>query len=405
MKMRSVFIPAMLLLVLFAASAFAQTQARVTSIVSAKNQVQASARLHLLCNGATYYDLQAAQMQITDNGMPVGNYSIWNAASAQTRKPFKAMLVLDLSGSMMGPGLAGLKLAAKALVSFMDPATDSLGIITFNTTAALRRPLTNDTATLAAVIDSFYAAGATAAWDAAYIGVQYIDALLDTASHAVVLMTDGGDNSSSRTPAQLIAAANAGNERIFTIGLGSGVQTQQLQDIATLTGGQFYQTPSAAELATIFLQIASFARRDYDEYTIRFDTPDRQAEQHTLAVSVRLCDTIVVASATRPSGPAVTGIEAAIVPARLTLLPVAPNPVTGGVLRVGYAVDDVAAEGSVDIAMYDALGRLCAQLRRAPSAPGEHAVSLRVSGLPSGMYQIEATLGRESRSAKVFIAR
>jgi copper homeostasis protein CutC len=63
---------------------------------------------------------------------------------------------------------------------------------------------------------------------------------------AVIALTDGGDNASTRTVAEIISLANRHRIRVFTIGLGSGINATELEQIALLTGGRYYQTPNAA---------------------------------------------------------------------------------------------------------------------------------------------------------------
>ncbi len=405
---RSHTLPLFLLVLLLAATAVqAQTSARVTTVQATQGNTQARTTLHVLCNGLTYYGLESSKIVLTDNGRLVQQFSIGNSASAQTRKPFKAMLVLDVSGSMAGQGLDGLKTAATTLVRYMDPATDSLGIITFSSKPNLIRPYTADTADLIAAIRSFAATGATAVWDATYMGLEYTNAMNDTSSQAVVVMTDGGDNSSMRSPADLVALANRSNRRIFNIGLGTGVNGYQLDMISTLTGGMYFFAPNANDLSTIFLQIASFARRGFDEYHILYRTPDPDATSHEVVATVNLCDTIVSGSAVRPSIPATTAVDDVVAPvsARLDVLPLSPNPLRGTVLTCRYNVAAGASNEPVYIDVYDAAGRLCIPQAQVSGTPGRHAVPVHIGALSSGVYRVQVRLGGETRSVTAIIAR
>lgn len=387
--------------------AYSQTNTRVTAIQAIKNQGTIDARLHVVCDSAVYYTLNPAQLEVTDNGLPVQNIRIISTPSPQTRKPFSAVLVLDVSGSMFGAGIANLKTASHALVDFLDSTTDELEIISFNSVARIRHPMTSFKNPLRNAIDSLGASGATAVWDAAYLGVQELISNAQNSSQAVVVMTDGGDNSSSRTPADIITLANTNNRRVFTIGLGNLVNGQTLDTIAQQTGGLYFQTPSAQDLQQIFLQIASFARRDFDEYTIRFDTPDSKADKHTVTVTAWVCDTVLTGSATRPSMQGTTGIGFPDAPSAgsVTLFPTYPNPLRGDVLDVRYMIHESNPSGTVTCTLIDALGRCRAEYSAAPGHAGEYRATLTTRDLAAGNYVLWFRYNGESRAIRVVLAR
>jgi hypothetical protein len=87
----------------------------------------------------------------------------------------------------------------------------------------------------------------------------------------VILITDGGDNSSSRTPAEIIALANRHRIRVFTVGLGSGINSMELELVALLTGGRYYEVPNAGSLAGVYSEISTLLRQHFQECMITYE--------------------------------------------------------------------------------------------------------------------------------------
>jgi Mg-chelatase subunit ChlD len=394
------------MLVLPAVMLRAQTQARITAITAVQNQSQATAQVRLICKGNPYYNLQSGNIALTDNGDAVQQITLENSASALTRKPFTAMFVLDVSGSMAGPALAALKAAAHTFVSFMDTTTDSLGIVAFSTQPHLVMDCTPDAWRLRSSIDSLTAVGATALWDACMLG-QLVIYGHGNAAQALIIITDGNDNSSYNNAQFLIQKANMFNLRCFTIGLGSGVYPDELQAVAVNTGGEYYYAPTPAELSTIFLDIASFTRRGFDEYTIRYNVPDPTAARHVLTATVRLCDTLVSGTATRPSLHAVTPVDAPPTEAsNFVLESIAPHPICDGVLHASYVLGADGVRGEpVTVRLFDALGRCVLRAQGYSGEPGRHLATVSVQHLPSGVYLLQATHGAATVTRRVTIMR
>jgi Mg-chelatase subunit ChlD len=397
----------LLIIFLFTSGAVhAQTQARVTSIVTTRNQENTTVRLHVQCKGNTYYSLNSTQLQVTDNGLPVQTFSMLPPSSS-TRKAFSAMLVADVSGSMLGSGLAGLQSAAKSLVNDMDTTRDSIGIISFNQQATLIQDCTPDVALLNRAIDSLCPSGATAIWDAAYLGIMVMYSHGNEAQ-AEILMSDGGDNSSSVTPSFVIQKAQQNGLRIFTIGLGTASMGNELENVANNTGGMYFFSPSASDLSTIFLQIASLTRRDFDEYTLTYKSPDKGATQHEVTIGALVCDSLVTASATRLSKAGVTDAEqiASAGAGMLEILPTSPNPSASGRINGAFTLaQDPGASSPVTITLYDALGRRVAQHEELRATAGMNRFTINTRNLPAGLYQLQVLHAGESRMTKVLITK
>lgn len=172
-----------------------------------------------------------------------------------------AALTLDATGSMSLSDPNNLRNdAAKAFIGRMA-TTDRAAVASFDSSTTptgsylaikVWQDLTSDDALLDTAVDSAtFAGGLTNLWDA---GVDSV-ALLAGASGSnklVVLLTDGEDNSSTKTASDVSTAANNANVRVFTIGLGAYVNSTELAQIAADTGGTFNQVADAADLTGLF---------------------------------------------------------------------------------------------------------------------------------------------------------
>jgi len=382
----------------------AQNAARVTSILAVKNQPEVKATLNVQCGGQPYYELSPSQLQLTDNENRVDQFTIETYASAQTRNPFSAVLVLDCSGSMSGAGNAGVKAASHAFVDFMDSTTDEMEIIWFNSIVTVFQLMTQSRSLLRRAIDGLPANGSTAVWDGAYRGLIELAVNATKQSQAVVVLTDGGDNSSSNTPTDVIALANANNERVFTIGLGSTIQASQLQAVATQTGGLYFEAPSASELTTIFTMIASFMRRGFDEYTLRYTSPDPSADKHTLEISIVACAEPVSGSATRPAkivSEVGNGLD--VMPEAISLLTVTPNPVRAGVATFGIQVARTFRQDLLSLKVFDVLGREYSLVTTPTLQPGLNQLRFPTTSLSAGMYFLRLIYGVRTQTQRFII--
>jgi len=162
-------------------------------------------------------------------------------------------LVLDRSGSMGGGALSDAKNAAKTFVDQLMSG-DQASVISFSNGVTVDQPFTSDAAALKSAIDNLSSGGGTALYDGIVRGVQEIE--LETNSPAVLALTDGLENQSSNSKQDAIDVANQAGVPVYTIGLGSGVNTSDLQDVADQTGGRFFQAPSSSDLETVYEEIS-----------------------------------------------------------------------------------------------------------------------------------------------------
>ncbi|MFN8473800.1 MAG: VWA domain-containing protein [Anaerolineae bacterium] len=179
-----------------------------------------------------------------------------DGACLPTRKASDVLLALDRSGSMAGTKLAAAKDAAKGFVDRMDTTTDQVGLVSFGSSPNLDVALTSSVGPVRAAIDGLVAGGSTDMAGA----INAAQAELVSGRHRttnqpiIVLMSDGRPDSSvdARTAA---TAAKAAGTRIFTIGLGSDVDSTLMRDVAS-SPSDYYFAPDATGLDAIYQQIA-----------------------------------------------------------------------------------------------------------------------------------------------------
>ena len=196
--------------------------------------------------------------------------------ASELRRPARTVYVLDTSGSMAGPRIAGLKSALDALTgggnSLIGKLTqfqerEQVTIITFNTVPGAPHtfdvPASNPGHVLTEIrsySDSLKAYGWTAAYDAleeAYQTIQRQAVTDPNRISTIVLLTDGWSNRGA-TLAQFAAfyhrlSGQIASVPVFPILFGQA-NTAQMRRVAGLTGGQIFDARSQS-LASVFLDI------------------------------------------------------------------------------------------------------------------------------------------------------
>lgn len=172
--------------------------------------------------------------------------------TTQQAGQYNVVLVLDRSGSMSGT-MGMLQDAANDFVDLMR-ADDMVEVIDYDDVITVTQSFTTDKALLHTAINSLYARDLTATWDAAMKALQDLNALSRTGRKAIMLMTDGDDNSSSNDVDDVIALANSSNIKVFCLGLGSGADMTGLSKAASQTGALAWNPFDAAAISAAFAE-------------------------------------------------------------------------------------------------------------------------------------------------------
>lgn len=172
------------------------------------------------------------------DGKPFVTATLATPPSQKRRAPHDVTLVLDRSGSMEGSALEGAKAAAQKVVARLG-ATDRVNVIAFDDgiDRLFPEPARLDDATRAKArryIDSIHPRGGTDIAKAlsAALGSQNADAQ----PNVVFFLTDGQSDGPTALAA---AAADKSDVRLFTVGLGAGVDKALLSRLAATKHGRF----------------------------------------------------------------------------------------------------------------------------------------------------------------------
>ncbi|MBI5647568.1 MAG: VWA domain-containing protein [Ignavibacteriae bacterium] len=207
------------------------------------------------CGGQRVWIENSGDVRVQEDGVDVSTFNFWTPEGLDCAN--STVLVLDASGSMAGSGNIGVKAAGNRFIDLMDGRNDESAIIWYSTSATIAQPMTVYKDLLHNAINALPTSGATAVWDGIFTGVQHLIENGVNPCRGVVAMTDGGDNSSTHSPAEIIALANKHRIRVYTIGLGTSIQSDILQNIADQTGGRFYATMNPTQLIKIFEEIST----------------------------------------------------------------------------------------------------------------------------------------------------
>jgi Ca-activated chloride channel homolog len=183
--------------------------------------------------------------------------------------PVNMGIVFDVSGSMKGK----LDRARDALKAFSQTShsDDDFFLVGFNQRANLLAEFTDGEA-LANKLTLVDPKGQTALYDAAYLGIEKVKQGRHS-RNAILLISDGQDNSSRYTYGELRKLLKEAGVQIYCIGIveiggGAGgtldMQGQAiLEEIAQTTGGKAFFPKSGAELEEITTRIALELRHQY----------------------------------------------------------------------------------------------------------------------------------------------
>lgn len=205
--------------------------------------------------------------------------------------PVSVGIAFDVSGSMKGK----IDRAREALKAFVDTShdDDDFFLIGFNQRTNLISEF-SDGATLLNKLTLVDAKGQTALYDASYLGIEKVKQGRHQ-KRAILLISDGQDNSSRYTYTELRKLLKEAGVQIYCIGIvemgggaGSSLDMQGqgiLEEIAQSTGGKAFFPRSAAELEDATTRIALELRHQYSlSYTPTNEKRDGQ--WHKIKVKV-----------------------------------------------------------------------------------------------------------------------
>jgi hypothetical protein len=216
-------------------------------------------------------------------GLSTGNFRLFGGSTQNlllnatlldsAYKPTAIVAALDNSGSItaqpvmyadMKNGFANLfnRMRGNDVGQLLNFGTQYEVTVPFPDPSSISNP-TNKTALVAGLSVPWTKGSATLLYDSVFKAID--DVSKQTAyRRAVIVATDGYDDltgtgvpASTRTADQVIAYAVSTGVPVFTIAIGDSANTDVLRQMASATGGVYYNANTSQNLATIYQQLAS----------------------------------------------------------------------------------------------------------------------------------------------------
>lgn len=237
-------------------------------------------------SGKYITDLKEDDFRIFEDGQqrPVGYFRIDRTA------PVSIGIVVDCSNSMYTK-LAQARAAIKRMVDDLDPR-DDIFLESFSVEARLLQPFTFDHDTIVDHLKFLHALTHTALYDSVYLGLYEIRHGQHD-KRALLVVTDGMDNSSRISRAEVIATARAMKVLIYTIGIGDlasnsedgigkqwfrsdddEVDMHVLTDLADETGARAFNLRRVADGDELSRDCAAISNELRQQYTLAYVSPD-----------------------------------------------------------------------------------------------------------------------------------
>jgi tight adherence protein B len=201
---------------------------------------------------------QLNSLEVTENGGPVSGLSVDSGS-----KSSGAVLLIDASNSMAGEPIEAAMDAARA---FLAERKDELpvAVIAYNRDVTVLTDFTTESGDLSAAV-----AEAPQTTE----GTRIYDALIEASRLAeeagydrttAVLLSDGHRRFVQASREDTIAALNAANVRVISVGLQSPeYNAETLQSVASATNGTYVESATPEQLEPIFTAIGQQLSREY----------------------------------------------------------------------------------------------------------------------------------------------
>jgi Ca-activated chloride channel family protein len=244
-------------------------------------------------------DLTELHVSVTDEkdhpigSLKQGNFRVFEDQTEQKVSVFKHEdipvslgLVIDNSRSME-PRKQRLDAAALAFVRKSNPEDETF-IVHFDDTARLDRDFTNSVPLLEDTLSSVKPYGQTAIYDALILALHHMKRAKEMKT-AILLFTDGVDNSSKHTLAEAIDVAKRSQVAVYTVGLLSESGGQKAEDslvqIAEASGGRAFFPLTVDEARADMERVARDLR---EQYTLGYipSNPSRSGEWRSVRVEI-----------------------------------------------------------------------------------------------------------------------
>lgn len=214
--------------------------------------------------------LKADDFKVFDNDRPqkITSFQSENIS-------LELVAALDVSSSMRD-ALPRVKESATRFLSGLR-AGDHVTLLAFNDTVFTLAARTKDQAARAQAIKRMRAWGGTALYDVVVDALRRLERQLGR--RALVVFSDGDDQSSHATMQAAVAHAESSDATIYAIGQGRAVRTRELQTVlsrfASISGGRAFFTEDVSRLDRFFSEILEDLS---NQYLISYAYPDTERD-------------------------------------------------------------------------------------------------------------------------------
>jgi Ca-activated chloride channel family protein len=240
--------------------------------------------------GAPVRDLKAEDFALLEDGTPQA-LTYFSSGGEDSDVPLHVGLLFDTSGSMQRDLAFSRGAAIKFLGTF--PKAVDFTLVDFDTEVRAARFSQSEFPRLVERIRNRPAKGFTALYDALSV---YLGGAFDQVGRKVlVLYTDGGDTTSSRSWPEAIRILRASDVTVYPIGFMENqrasdriTQQSRLRDMAGLTGGMAFFPSAMKELDPLYARISGEVRA---QYTLGYVSSNTARNGAWRKVSVRITRT------------------------------------------------------------------------------------------------------------------
>jgi VWFA-related protein len=226
--------------------------------------------------------LRAEDFKIFDNDRPqkITSFQSENIS-------LELVVAIDVSSSMRA-ALPTVKESAKRFLAGLRPG-DQVSLLGFNDNVFTLAPRSRDQAARLKAIDLMRAWGGTALYDVVLNGLNVLGRY--PGRRAMLLFSDGDDQSSHATLEAAIGRAEASDATIYVIGQGRAIRAADLQSLlkrfATISGGQHFFTEDVTRLDRFFEEILQDLS---NQYLLSYAFPDSERDGRLHAIRVEVGD-------------------------------------------------------------------------------------------------------------------
>jgi len=260
-----------LLFLLIIAGAYAGTPALPAPPSEDEGSYKISVDVDLVVLHATVTDRKGNPV----SGLREGDFQVYEGGAPQRIVIFRhedipvtVGLVVDQSGSMRRK-IREVVAAAGTFARSSNP-DDQMFVVNFSDTASLGLPdhvrFTGNTSELERALSGAAKGGKTALYDAVFLALRQIE-MGDRDKKALIVISDGGDNASTHSLAQIMRMSEESNTIIYTIGLYDEYDEDRnpgvLKKLAQATGGEAFFPEEIGPVVGICKQIAQDIRGQY----------------------------------------------------------------------------------------------------------------------------------------------